>query len=138
MIPAQAENPYEVLGLQRDAGEAEIKRAYFQLVRQHPPERDPEGFKRIRSAYEKLKNTEQRAGTDLFTIEDGPATIDLAALQEPDAEPPPVTVDGVVRDLICLEALLMLEDLHSPPANTRGFPRDTGPSAPEVQLSFWK
>lgn len=46
---------YEVLGLNPDAGEDEIKRAYFRLVRQHPPEKDPEKFQEIRHAYEVLK-----------------------------------------------------------------------------------
>ena len=31
-----------------------IKRAYFAALVKHPPHRDPEGFKRIRSAYEAL------------------------------------------------------------------------------------
>ncbi len=47
---------YEVLGLAEGAGEQEIKRAYFRLVRQHSPEKDPEGFRRIREAYEALQH----------------------------------------------------------------------------------
>ena len=46
---------YETLGLSPDAGEAEIKKAYFRLVRLHPPEKDPEQFQQIRHAYELLK-----------------------------------------------------------------------------------
>lgn len=138
MIPVQAENPYEVLSLQRDAGEAEIKRAYFQLVRQHPPERDPEGFKRIRSAYEKLKNSAQRAGTDLFTIEDGPAAMDHSSLHKPDADPPPITVEGMIRDLIWLEALLMLEELQSPSAEKPTTAAEAGASGVAVQLTLWE
>jgi len=44
-----------ILGLQPEAGADEIKRAYFRLVRQHPPEKDPEQFQQIRHAYEILK-----------------------------------------------------------------------------------
>jgi len=44
------ESPYAILGVERTATEAEIKRAYFARVREHPPERDPEGFKRVRAA----------------------------------------------------------------------------------------
>ena len=40
-------DPYRVLGLSRKATALEIKKAYFTLVREHSPERDPEGFKRI-------------------------------------------------------------------------------------------
>ena len=46
---------YETLGLSPDAGESEIKKAYFRLVRLHPPEKDPEQFQQIRHAYELLK-----------------------------------------------------------------------------------
>ena len=43
-------DPYRVLEIDRRASEAEIKRAYFQLVRQFPPEKAPEKFQEIRAA----------------------------------------------------------------------------------------
>ena len=46
---------YEILGLQENASQAEIKRAYFRLIRQYTPEKDPERFQEIRRAYENLK-----------------------------------------------------------------------------------
>ncbi|MFN0120407.1 MAG: DnaJ domain-containing protein, partial [Blastocatellia bacterium] len=46
------DDPYQILGVERTASEAVIKQSYFALLREHSPERDPEGFKRIRSAYE--------------------------------------------------------------------------------------
>lgn len=55
-------NYYEVLGLPEGAGQKEIKRAYFKLVRQYSPEKDPERFQQIREAYERLtedKDTEK-------------------------------------------------------------------------------
>jgi curved DNA-binding protein CbpA len=61
-----AENPYRILGLERGADDAAIKRAYFALVRVHPPERDPETFKRIRGAYERLRDPKARAETDML------------------------------------------------------------------------
>ena len=57
---------YEVLGVERDAEAAEIKRAYFKLVRQYPPERFPEEFKEIRAAYDTLSDAERRAEFDKF------------------------------------------------------------------------
>jgi curved DNA-binding protein CbpA len=60
------ENPSTVLGLARGAGVADIKKAYFALVRLHPPERDPETFKRIRGAYERLRDDKIRLETDML------------------------------------------------------------------------
>src|SRR5437879_666487 len=95
-------NPYKVLGIERDASEAEIKRAYFTLVREHPPERDPDGFKRIRAAYEQLRTSGERAETDLFLIE-GPAdTLELSSLRRTDVEPPPITPEMIRADLLAL------------------------------------
>lgn len=48
-------NYHEVLGISKEASEAEIKRAYFKLVRQYSPEKEPEKFRQIREAYEHLK-----------------------------------------------------------------------------------
>jgi len=75
--PLQANNerePYRVLGIGRRASEGEIKRAYFLLVRQFPPETAPEKFQEIRSAYEQLRTAESRARVDLFLIQPPPAT----------------------------------------------------------------
>ena len=45
---------YEILGLTSEATPEEIKKAYFELVRKHPPDKDPKGFQEIRAAYERL------------------------------------------------------------------------------------
>lgn len=103
----------KVLGIERAATEAEIKQAYFAQVREHPPERDPQGFKRIRAAYEKLRAAGERAETDLFLVEDQPATLALAALQRSDSEPPPVTLETIKADLLALEAVRLLEELRA-------------------------
>jgi len=62
-------DPYAVLGLMRGASPREIKRAYFDLVRQYPPEQHPDAFKLIRAAYEKLRTAEVKAETDLFLFQ---------------------------------------------------------------------
>ena len=62
-------DPYAVLGLQRGASVREVKRAYFALVRQYPPEEQPEAFKLLRAAYEKLRSAEAQAETDLFLFQ---------------------------------------------------------------------
>ena len=41
-----------LLGLEPGADAAAVKRAYRRLTLEHPPDRDPEGFRRLREAYE--------------------------------------------------------------------------------------
>src|SRR5258706_4752454 len=65
-------DPYAVLDLSRTATTEQIKQAYFALVRAHPPERDPALFKRIRAAYERLRDPERRVETDMLLIEPWP------------------------------------------------------------------
>lgn len=45
-----------VLAVSADADARVIKRAYRRLVADHPPDRDPDAFRRIRDAYEMLTN----------------------------------------------------------------------------------
>jgi len=65
-------DPYAVLGLERRASLSEVKRAYFNLVRQYSPETNPEAFKLVRSAYEKLNSAESKTETDLFLFQPPP------------------------------------------------------------------
>lgn len=51
---------YEILGIERNASTAQIKKAYFAMVRKYPPEGYPEKFMEIRAAYETLSNEETR------------------------------------------------------------------------------
>jgi curved DNA-binding protein CbpA len=61
-----ASDPYLVLGLPRTASQVEIKRSYFALIRQYPPETAPDKFKIVRAAYEKIKDATRRTETDIF------------------------------------------------------------------------
>ncbi len=63
---------YDILGLEPGASQAEIKRAYFKMVRQYSPEADPEQFQKIREAYEQL----QQGGN---TGTEGPADRNIQA-----------------------------------------------------------
>lgn len=58
---------YAVLGVPRDADGRTIKKAYFRLVRQYPPETHPEEFRRLREAYEVLSNQDSRRDYDNLT-----------------------------------------------------------------------
>ena len=46
----------EVLGLSPDATAEQVRAAYLDKVRQHPPDRDPEQFERVRDAYGRLRD----------------------------------------------------------------------------------
>ena len=62
-------DPYQELGLDPAVGDADLRKAYFALVRSHGPEKDPARFKRIRAAYERLATPEQRLETDLLRLQ---------------------------------------------------------------------
>ena len=63
---------YEVLGCGRNAGEAELKKAYRRLAMKFHPDRNPDDkqaearFKEAKEAYEILSNSEKRAAYDQF------------------------------------------------------------------------
>lgn len=67
-----ADDPYQVLGLADSATDEQIKQSYLARVRQHPPEKDPGGFKRVRAAYECLRTPEKRLETDMRRIQPWP------------------------------------------------------------------
>ncbi len=50
----------QTLGVEADVDAKALKRAYRVQVSAHPPDTDPEGFRRIRSAYELLSDPAPR------------------------------------------------------------------------------
>lgn len=58
--------PFDIIGVSEDATDETIKTAYLQKVRQYPPERAPEQFQTIRTAFEAIKNQEKRLKYRLF------------------------------------------------------------------------
>lgn len=57
---------YEILEINPDASQLEIKKAYFKMIRQYSPETNPEQFQKIREAYEYLKNAENAPKGPVF------------------------------------------------------------------------
>ncbi len=68
---------YDILGLEPDASQAEIKKAYFKMVRQHSPESDPEQFQKIREAYEQLKKLQNKQELPVFPALTEPLAIKM-------------------------------------------------------------
>jgi hypothetical protein len=56
MSASTTADPFKVLGVSPEAGEAEVRARYLELVKQYPPDREPEKFREIRAAFEAAKD----------------------------------------------------------------------------------
>lgn len=51
---------YLILGLAPGATDEQVRQRYLELVRRHPPARDPERFREVAAAYEALRDERTR------------------------------------------------------------------------------
>lgn len=85
------EEARKLLGLDGSTDLSAARRAYLRAIKQHPPERDPEGFQKVRAAYELV----QKAGAAR------PQTPD--ALATPPVQPPvPDPLQQALSELVSL------------------------------------
>ena len=69
---AQKKDYYEVLGINRDASDEEIKKSYRKLAMKWHPDRNPDNpkaegnFKEAKEAYEILSDANKRAAYDQY------------------------------------------------------------------------
>ena len=84
-------NPFDVLGVDETASDAEVKKAYFQMVRKFTPEKHAEQFKQIREAYDLLKDPSRRLEAEVFSFIKPAIDPVLEA-----TELPPLKLDGGV------------------------------------------
>jgi len=61
---------YQILGLDENAKDQEIRNRYLELVRKFTPEQHPEGFIRITKAYEAIKDRRSRIKSKIMGLKD--------------------------------------------------------------------
>jgi curved DNA-binding protein CbpA len=59
-------DPYLILGIDADADDAAVERAYVEAIKRCPPERDAERFNAVRQAHEQLRSRRDRLAHALF------------------------------------------------------------------------
>jgi len=79
-------DPFTILGVGVDATNAEIRSRYLALVREFPPDLEPERFQAYRAAYEALADERKRLEARLLrTNEVALSRLRLGALDAPPA-----------------------------------------------------
>ena len=59
-------NYYEILNVNKDANQEEIKSGYKKMLRKYPPEKEQEKYKEIREAYDTLKDEKSKKNYDAY------------------------------------------------------------------------
>ncbi|MHB9297357.1 J domain-containing protein [Fusobacterium polymorphum] len=59
-------NYYEILNINKNASQEEIRSGYKKMLRKYPPEKEQEKYKEIREAYDTLKDEKSRKNYDAY------------------------------------------------------------------------
>ncbi|HJL15569.1 MAG TPA: J domain-containing protein [Sandaracinaceae bacterium LLY-WYZ-13_1] len=95
--PLAFREAFELLCVSGDETPAEMKRAYRRAVVKHPPDRDPEGFRRVRAAWELLSHPERAWAMAIEPDADVPLPRWVPPSPPPDARELPL---AVLRDMV--------------------------------------
>lgn len=99
----------ELLRIDEEATHDQVRRAYLRLVKVYKPERDPEGFRRLREAFERVESATTKRNlvgghlVSVLTGEDQPEISPSEVEREPEIErKPPVQVGCLELDLVSM------------------------------------
>lgn len=95
-------NPYLTLRVPNTADDQHIRQAYLSSIRQATPESDPERFKLLTQAYERIKDESSRHHYELFGADSGessPLEAFLNHFRTSSARPEPLPPDSI-RELL--------------------------------------
>ncbi len=85
-------DPFRVLGLAVGAGEDEVRARYLELVKEFPPEQDPQKFRDIHQAYEAARDP-LRIAVRLLGIQQATSKPWSEVINEQRAKPPRIPVN---------------------------------------------
>ncbi len=88
-------NPYLLLGVPRNADDQTIRRSYLEAIKKATPETDPERFKALTAAYDRIKDETRRLEYELFHTEcPGNSPIE-AFFTSPGPPPKPISIEAM-------------------------------------------
>ncbi len=88
MTTSPSSDPFKILGVPQNASEAELRARYLELVKQFPPDREPDTFREIQTAFEAAKDPLVPAQKMLMPPAEGAPQWSDAIEQQKEIAPP--------------------------------------------------